>query len=172
MSAPRDPPPFQGPVESVRMLRHDPWVMGPAAASYGFGTQAGSACLPQDLSTTSSSSGPHCPTLAKTNGHILSWLGAGGLCNRPVLDTQEAWASVDPAGWLPSDLAHKPGAPGGGRPDTLREGLQDQARWPWPRGPGAGSATRSTVRGRGTSLAPPAIGQNPLLPSHPGDGIG
>lgn len=50
------------------MLRHDPWLMGPAAASYGFGAQAGSACLPQDLSATSSSSGPHCRHLQKLTG--------------------------------------------------------------------------------------------------------
>ena len=62
------------------------------------------------------------------------------------MDTLEAWASVDPVGQLPSDLAHKPGAPGDRRPDTLTEELRGQERWPWPPGarPVTGNATGST----------------------------
>ena len=82
----------------------------------------------------------------------------------PVLDTQEAWASVDSVGRLPSDLAHKPGALGGRCPDTLTEELRGQERWPWP--PSARPATGNATGSLGdTPLAPPTTGQKSVCPS-------
>lgn len=80
------------------------------------------------------------------------------------MDTQEAWASVDSVGRLPSDLAHKPGALGGRCPDTLTEELRGQERWPWP--PSARPATGNATGSLGdTPLAPPTTGQKSVCPS-------
>ena len=121
------------------------------------GTQVGSPDSPRSESQVQLLTA----TYTNKRAHPLL-VGSGGTC--PVLHTQEAWAPVDPVGWLPRDLAHKPGALGSRRPDTLTEELRGQERWPWvPRArPATGNATGPLGD---TPLAPPTTGQKSLCPS-------
>lgn len=120
------------------------------------GTQVGSPDSPRSESQVQLLTA----TYTNKRAHPLL-VGSGGNC--PVLHTQEAWAPVDPVGWLPRDLAHKPGPWEAGAQTHSRRNCGGRRGGPGSPGPGQRLEMPQGHWGTHRWLLPP-LGRSPSVP--------